>query len=298
MFDIIKRKNLFLMIGSITVALCIATIAVLGLNAGIDFTGGSIVDVQSETCAQDNCEDFLRSVFLDKGIEVHSVVKSGENDFQVKTKAITQEQWTDVKSKLSEEYPDFTEQSFETIGPTLGQELLRKTAVAIFVASVLLLIYIAWRFEERIYGVAAVVAMIHDILVILATFAIFGKLWDVEIDVMFVTAALTSIAFSVHDTIVLYDRVRETLRRNPKSDFPHVVNLGINSTIVRSLSTSLTIVLVLTALMLLGGENIRWFVAALIVGTLTGVYSSPFIAAPLVVFLKEKMGKKKGLLKG
>ncbi len=210
----------------------------------------------------------------------------------IKAKAIEPAVWEAVKTGLSERFDDFAEVSFETVGPIFGRELLQKTAVAVALAALLLMVYITWRFRDRKFGVTAIVAMAHDVLVILASFAVFGHLWGVEVDIMFVTATLTALAFSVHDTVVLYDRIRETLARHPKDEFDQVLNMAINSTLVRSLSTSLSLIFVLTALLLLGGAVIRWFVVALLIGTLTGVYSSPFTAAPLLAVWVEKRGLK------
>jgi len=293
MIQFVKRKILFLTIGSITVISAILIIGVFGLKPGIDFTGGSISEVTSSSVNEDEFMSKIRDSFAAKEIEVSSIQRSGDSNVLIKSKELSQEVWGEIQSNIGETYDDVTEVSFETIGPTLGQELLRKTGFAVVVAALSLLVYIAWRFENKMYGITAVMAMVHDVLVILASFALFGYFWGVEIDVMFVTAALTALAFSVHDTVVLYDRVHEVLRRNPKDSFGEVVNTAVNATLVRSLSTSLTIVLVLTSLLVLGGDNIRWFVVALLVGTITGAYSSPFIAAPLVVWLEERQSKEK-----
>lgn len=292
MINFMQRKNLFLLIGVITFTLSIGLILGLGLNPGIDFTGGTIIEVRSSECPPETCQFELKVAIEEKEVEVSSIYGIGEDGYQIKTKPIDQALWSEVKAHLVEKYSDLTEESFETIGPTLGRELVEKTTVAIIFAAVSLLIYMAWRFRDRLYGVTAVVAMLHDVLVILAAFAVFGRVWGVELDVMFVTAALTAIAFSVHDTVVLFDRVRELLRRNPRQDYEELVNLAINSTIVRSLSTALAITFVLTSILVLGGENIRWFVVALLIGTITGVYSSPFIAAPLAVKWQQRKSKR------
>ncbi len=293
MFNFVKYKILFITMGFVTVIVSLAAIFGFGLKPAIDFTGGTIIEVTSESLRNGDWNDVVRSVFLDAGVEVGAVQTSADKNIVIKTKEIDQTKWSEIQAKLKEGNPDLIEASFETIGPTLGRELLNKTLMAILLASVALLVYIGWRFSERVYGVTAVVAMVHDVLVILGVFALLGHYLGVEVDVMFVTAALTTLAFSVHDTIVLYDRVRETLRRSPNDDFETVVNTAINATMVRSLSTTLTIIFVLVALLLLGGENIRWFVVALLVGTVTGVYSSPFIATQLLAAWKGRDRIKK-----
>jgi len=297
MIPFLRYKKIYLIIGSITVIVSLILIFKFGLKPAIDFTGGSIVDVQVCTKEETECklEEFKQAIvakYNEKSIEGVIAQINSENTVTVKSKEIDQTTWTDIKSTLTTDYPTMVENGFETIGPTLGQELVRKTTYAIILASLGLLIYIGSRFKGRLYGITAVVAMIHDVLVILAAFAVFGKLYGVEVDVMFVTAALTTLAFSVHDTIVLFDRIRETLRRSPNDDFEHIANHSINATMIRSLSTTLAIIFVLVSLLLLGGENVRWFVVAHLVGTITGVYSSPFIATPLVVILKQRQSKK------
>ena len=282
MINFVKYRVIFLGISLLTIATAITLIVLWGLKPAIDFTGGTIIEVRSQKIALPAEDSAIRQIFKDKGVDVTTLQSSGENAVSIKTPSIDQGKWDEIKASLKEKYDDFEDLSFETIGPLLGQELVQKTILAVVVTSIGLLLYIAWRFKNRRFGITAIIAMLHDILVIMGTFAVLGKVWGVEVDVMFVTAALTALAFSVHDTIVLYDRVRETLRRNPKTDFNEVVNMAINSTMVRSLSTSLSIVFVLVALIALGGETIRWFVVALLVGTISGAYSSPFTAAPLL----------------
>jgi len=185
-----------------------------------------------------------------------------------------------------------SEARFETVGATLGAELVRNTITGIAIAAFLILTYIAWRFKDRMYGVCAVLAMLHDMLILLGVFSILGHFFDVEVDALFVTAVLTILSFSVHDTIVVYDRIRESIRKYPKEDFIMLVNRAVSETLVRSLNNSLTIIFMLLALLLLGGESIRWFVFALLIGTLAGTYSSTFTAAPLVALWYERIGNK------
>ncbi|NTV30508.1 protein translocase subunit SecF [candidate division WWE3 bacterium] len=282
MINLVKYRKVFLVISTITMLSSLAAVLFFGLKAGIDFTGGTVIEVRGDSVIQSDKVSDLRQVFMDKQVEPSSIQKTNDGSLVIKTLAIDQNKWEEIKGSIKEKFGDFEELSFETIGPLLGKELVQKTITAVIITGIGLLFYIGWRFKNRRFGVTAIVAMIHDILVILGVFAVLGRVWGVEIDLMFVTATLTALAFSVHDTIVLYDRVRETLRRNPKENFNDVVNLAINSTLVRSLSTSLSVVFVLTALVLLGGETIRWFVVALLVGTISGSYSSPFTAAPLL----------------
>ncbi|PIZ46173.1 protein translocase subunit SecF [candidate division WWE3 bacterium CG_4_10_14_0_2_um_filter_41_14] len=285
MINFIKRTNLFLIISSVTIVVSLLLVLVFGLKPGIDFTGGTVVQISGVT-TQDGSEvskDEVSHILSDQGVDVVSVITTSTG-FELRFKETSQEQWTPVSDVFAQTYAGYVQDSFQTVGPVLGQELVRKTLFAVILSSISLLFYIAWRFKDRVFGIAAVIALIHDVLVILGTFALLGNLLNVEVDVMFVTATLTALAFSVHDTIVLFDRVREVKRRQPKDDFETVMNTAINSTLVRSLSTSLSIAFVLIALLVLGGTVIRWFVVALLVGTISGAYSSPFTAAPLTVF--------------
>jgi preprotein translocase subunit SecF len=293
MFNLVKHRYKFLIITAFVMVVAISALIAGGLKLAIDFSGGGVIEIQSAKCATDDCPSQLRDAFKSKEVEVNSVVSSGDNSFLVKTETVEQATWNGIKTELTGKYDDFKELSFESVGPILGQELLQKTIAAVLLASVLLLFYIGWRFKNRAYGVTAVLAMFHDVLVILGAFAIFGRFWSAEVDIMFVTAALTALSFSVHDTVVLYDRIREMLRRNPNLDFEEVVNLAFNSTLARSLSTSMSIIFVLLALVLLGGKAIFWFAVALLIGTISGVYSSPFVATPLLVIWHQWSQKRK-----
>jgi len=182
----------------------------------------------------------------------------------------------------------------------MGQETTLNALKAVVIASILIILYITWSFRQVPkptssfrFGVCAIIALIHDVLVVIGVFAILGHFLNVEIDSLFVTAILTVIGFSVHDTIVVFDRIRENLRKMGGSDFPKTVNESIIQTIGRSLNTSLTVVLILIALLLFGGESIRWFVVALLIGVVSGTYSSIFNASPLLVLWQEIIDKKK-----
>jgi preprotein translocase subunit SecF len=171
----------------------------------------------------------------------------------------------------------------ETVGPVLGKELLQKTVTAALFAITAILLYVAYAFKNIKFGVSAIVALIHDLLVVLGVFAMLGHWLHVEVDTLFVTAFLTAMSFSVHDTIVVFDRVREMSRRGQRGSFDELADKALTETIGRSLTNSLTIIFMLLALVLMGGENTRWFVTALLVGTISGTYSSPFIATPVLI---------------
>lgn len=296
MINFAKYRNIFIIISSVTVAISLICLITWGLQPSIDFTGGSVVELQGsdinqadgQTVLSDDDRNTIETVFNSQGLSIRSFLMTSEDSVEIRTSEFSQETLDSVTSLLQETFEDLEVINFETVGPSVGQEQLQDTFTAVVLTVIVLLIYIAWRFNNRRFGVTAIAALIHDVLVILGVFAILGKFFGVEVDIMFVTATLTALTFSVHDTIVLYDRVREVRRRNPKEDLETVVNLAINQILVRSLSTSLSLIFVLIALILLGGESIRWFVVALLVGTISGAYSSPFTAAPLLMMWNEK----------
>lgn len=243
-------------------------------------------------------EDFF-TVAGAKELELSTIQNLGNNAYLLRLKPLTQEQNDDFKKALAEKYPDIRENRFETVGPVVGAELTRKALMAVGVASLFIIIYIAWAFRKIPkpysswkFGASAVIALLHDAVLVLGLFSIFGHFFKVEIDSLFVTALLTVIGFSVHDTIVVFDRVRENLPKMPKSSFEEIVDFSLTETLARSLNTSLTVVLTLTALLLFGGETIRWFVVALLVGIVSGTYSSIFNASPILVMWETPKSKQ------
>ncbi|MEK7123650.1 MAG: protein translocase subunit SecF, partial [Patescibacteria group bacterium] len=194
-----------------------------------------------------------------------------------------------VVSTINEKW-QMEEKRFESIGPTIGAELKRKAIFAIILAAALIILYIAWAFRKVSwpvsswkYGVCAILALIHDVTIPTGVFSLLGHYRGVEVDGLFITALLTILGFSVHDTIVVFDRVRENLKNAPKERFEDTVSASVNQTIGRSINTSLTVLLVLSAIYFFGGETIKNFALALILGVSAGTYSSIFIASPLLV---------------
>lgn len=182
--------------------------------------------------------------------------------------------------------------SFENVGPAIGPELIKKTIFALVISASLILLWIAYQFKSIKFGISATLATLHDCLVLLGTFSILGHFFGAEIDFLFVTAMLTILSFSVHDTIVVYDRIRES-QRKVGGDIYDLANKALSETMVRSLNNSFTIIFMLIALILMGGETIKWFAVALLVGTISGTYSSPFVAVPILVTWDEILKKIK-----
>ncbi|PIR42474.1 protein translocase subunit SecF [candidate division WWE3 bacterium CG_4_9_14_0_2_um_filter_35_11] len=291
MINFMKFRNLYFLISGIFLLASILSLIFWGLRPAIDFTGGALLEVTIENpekiIATDDMETFVSEVSDVKINSIQSV--SDTQNYILKLNNIDEAKKTEIISKLEEQYQTVTEIRFETVGPTLGKELLVKTAAAILIAAALILLYVAYQFKSRIYGMSAILAMLHDTLILVGSFAIFGRLAGVEIDTLFVTAVLTTLSFSVHDTIVVFDRIRESLKQSPNSKPVDLVNKAVTGTLSRSINNSMTIIFMLTALSLLGGISIKWFSVALLVGTVTGTYSSTFVAVPLLlVFLRNK----------
>lgn len=262
-----------------------------GLRLSIDFTGGTLLEYKfSQKVEKSKIEEILK-----KGeVEVYSIQETSQDSYLLRLAPIDKNKVEEIKNKFTEEVKLTPEEiRFETVGPTLGKELVRKTIVAIFLASGFILAYVARQFKDKKFGICAILAMFHDTLILLGSFSLLGHFFGVEIDTLFVTAVLTILSFSVHDTVVVYDRIRESQKIFPKISFEQLVNKAVTETLVRSLNNSLTIIFMLIALLLLGGETVRWFVAALLIGTISGTYSSTFTAAPLLVIWDEVGRRKK-----
>lgn len=255
-----------------------------GLKPAIDFTGGSLMEFQFPQ-ASPLVEDLRGTIPSD--INVSSIQTTSNNSYIIRTKPIDKNQNELLKQQLTLKFGQVTEARFETIGPTLGRELLTKTIVAIIMSATMILLYMAYRFKNITFGIAALLAMLHDTLIVIGTFSLLGHFYSVEVDTLFVTALLTILSFSVHDTIVVFDRIRESKKIFPKATLFDLINKAVNETLTRSINNSMTIIFMLLALWLMGGETTKWFVFALLIGTVTGTYSSTFTAAPLLLVFEK-----------
>lgn len=292
--NFMKYKWFYFVISALIIIPGIISLFMFGLRPAIDFTGGSLLELKFQQEVGRERYSEVRGLIEEKDFEVSSVQSSGEKTLLLRLKPITKEDVTTIKAALAETLEEMPEEiRFETVGPTLGRELLRKTIVAIILAASAILLYVAWRFKDRKFGVCAVLAMFHDSLILLGSFSLLGHFFNVEVDTLFVTAVLTILSFSVHDTVVVYDQIRENQKISGDVSFNQVVNQAVAETLVRSVNNSLTIIFMLTALLLLGGTTIRWFVVALLIGTVAGTYSSTFTAAPLLVVWEQIKAKKR-----
>ena len=266
-----------------------------GLDLGIDFTGGTIWEIQFD---QTVTTEQVKGVLAEYGVEESIVQTSSEDGVEDSVAIIRMEEMatpSELKSQLTEaltsDIGPFTELQISTVGSSVSNQVATRSILAIAVASIGILMYIAFAFRNTHrplhYGAAAIIGMLHDVLLVLGVFSILGWLFDVQVDALFVTAILTVIGFSVHDTIVVFDRIRENLARQTDPTFEGIVNYSLAQTIVRSVNTSLTVVFTLLALFLFGGESTRTFVLALLIGVVSGTYSSIFNASQLLVSWEE-----------
>jgi len=301
--DIIGKKKIYFALSLLVIIPGIVAMFVFGLNLSIDFTGGSRLTILFEKEIDEQRKSFVKETLESQDIRVISQEPSG-NLLIVRTSTIDEKKNTEFTEKLSSKFENATVEEFSTIGPTIGRETTINAIKAVLVAVLLVVIYISYVFRSVPkpassirFGVSTIIALVHDVLITVGVFAFLGYLFSVEIDALFITALLTIIGFSVHDTIVVFDRIRENLGKQSSENFASVVNDSILQTIGRSINTSVTVLFVLFALLLFGGESIRWFVVALIVGIASGTYSSIFVASPVLVVwhnwsLKRSRNKK------
>jgi preprotein translocase subunit SecF len=284
-------RKIYFTLSGLVIAVGIFSLLHWGLNLGVDFKGGSEIEYRfdkqiSESDATKKIEDL--------GFKVNSIQVTGEDTYLVKLPTINEEEKGKITNIIKETYGTNTEElRFETVGPTIGPELVKKTIYALVISASAILIWVAYQFKSLKFGTSAVLAMLHDSLVVLGLYSLFGHFWGAEVDFLFVTALLTILSFSVHDTIVVYDRIREVQKKS-QGDIKDLANHALTETMVRSFNNSMTIVFMLIALVLLGGSTIKWFAVALLIGTISGTYSSPFVAVPILVTwdeIEKKLGK-------
>jgi len=293
MLDIIGKKKIYFLISLLVIIPGTISLFLWGLRLSIDFTGGSRMTLLFPRTVNQQIVGKVKSVFKEEKAEIVTLQQSDKR-LIIQTKPLNEKQDTTILKRLQGSVGDLKQEEFETIGPTIGNETTINAFKTIIFASVLIVLYIAYSFRKVPkpasswrFGVSAIIALIHDVLVVLGIFSLLGHFFHVEVDSLFVTAILTVIGFSVHDTIVVFDRIRENLRRTIGLPFAQVVNDSVLQTLVRSLNTSLTAILVLFTLLIFGGESIRWFVLALLIGITSGTYSSIFNAAPFLVAWQE-----------
>ena len=288
--NLIKYKNLFFALSLSLIIPGIIVFTVYGLKLGIDFSGGTLWEMKFLDSSKNVNSQEFKQYLNSKGINLSSVASTSQNSILVRMPITEENDINQVRTKVNEEFGETEDIRLDTVGPIISKELTNKAMFAVGLAVLAIVFYVTWSFRtvpkptsSVAFGFCTIIALIHDVLTVLAAFAILGKLFDIEIDTLFITALLTVIGFSVHDTIVVFDRIRENLKKHKDMAFETVVNNSLLETMARSLNTSLTAVFVLMALILFGGASIKIFVLALLIGIISGTYSSIFIAVPLLV---------------
>jgi preprotein translocase subunit SecF len=291
----LKFTKVYYIFSGLLLASALFFIFYFGLNLGIDFLGGSILRIEFDARPQNTViQEKLSSLNLSD----YTIQPIGEKDIALKMKEINDQTHKDIISKLNE-ISSAKELSFENIGPVISRELREKTIVLVFVSLVSLLIYIMISFRKVsrpvsgfIYGIVSIITLSFDVLITVGFFALMGKFNNAQFNIPIITALLTIIGYTINDKVIIFDRVRENIIRRSSEDFKELVNRSLNETLVRSLSTGFCTLLVLISLVVLGGETLKDFSLALIVGIITGTYSSLFIASSLLVSWYNKNLKK------
>jgi preprotein translocase subunit SecF len=288
MFNIIRHRNIFYVISLALIVPGMIALALWGLNLSIDFTGGSLLDLRFTNNSTPLSTLDVRSELETLGYTGTGVQLSGEDTVLIRVHEINTDEKEVIKSALQQRFGgEIVEQRFEAVGPAVGNQVTQGAIFAVVTATLGILGYLYFAFRDvpntLRYGVVTVAAMLHDVLLVLGLAAITGRFLGWEVDALFLTALLTVIGFSVHDSIVVFDRVRENSLTMKGRSYEDIVNHSVIQTLDRSINTQLTALFTLTAILLFGGGPIRQFVTWLLIGIVSGTYSSIFNAAPLVV---------------
>ncbi len=299
--NIIKYNKIWLTLSGIAVILSLALFFFWKLNLGIDFTGGSLMEIEfGENRPQSPA---VSALLLESGLlKSINAQLTGDNGMILRFETITEETHQQILNKLNETYNDLvTEIKYDSIGPIIGKELQTKTVWAIIISLAGMIIYIAVAFIKVSkpvpswqYGVISMITLFHNIIITIGIFSILGHFYQVEVNAAFIAALLTILGYSINDTIVIFDRIRENLKRYYEGDFESIVKKSINESLTRSLYTGFATLLTLFSILLFGGETIRDFVLALIIGIVIGTYASIFLASPLLVIFQKIFKEKEG----
>jgi len=298
MFDIVGKRYWFFALSLLVIIPGLVSIGIHWAQTGqplplaIDFTGGSSMELQFKNTAGAIQPADVQAILAQNGFRDSSVVTSGADTLLIRAKEMDTAAKAKVQAELKSRYGAFTELSFDSVGPAVGAEVSRTAVLAVLAAATGILIYLWFAFRQVPnafrYGTAAVLAMFHDIFVVLGLESIFGFAFGWQVDSLFLTALLTVIGFSVHDTIVVFDRIRENMIRHRGEPFAVIVNHSIIQTLDRSINTQLTVMFTLLAMVLFGGVTVRHFVTILLLGVFSGSYSSIFNAAAILVVWENR----------
>jgi preprotein translocase subunit SecF len=295
--DFIKHRKIFYIVSGVFIVISIVAFFVPGLNLGVDFTGGTLWEIEFKS-EQPALGD-IRSFFDEAGFE--ALVQNTEGSrVLIRMADIDEATHQQLSGALEEKFNQEVEElRFDSIGPIIGEELKRKAVIATTLAIIAILIYIALAFRKMTrpvssfkFGISAILTLAHDVIITVGIFVLLGAMFEIEVGLPFVAAILTVLGYSVNDTVVVFDRVREnSLRGSVGKDFKTIINSSLMQTLSRSLITSLTVIFALLAIFLFGGMTIRYFALAILIGIVLGTYSSIFIASPLLFDFGKKIKK-------
>ncbi|MGA8850062.1 MAG: protein translocase subunit SecF [Dehalococcoidia bacterium] len=285
MIDFVGKKHWFFLISGILIIIGIISLAVFGLKWGVDFSSGTAITLQFEKEVE---LGQLRQELADLGYSSASIQPAAGGEFIIRLQTISSDEYTQLKVGLEAGLAtNITDSSLYTVSPIIAMATVRNTVIAVAIASIGILLYISWAFRKMPkpirWGICAILALLHDLIIVIAVFSILGWATGMEVDSLFVAGVLAIVGVSVNNIVVVFDRIRENLKRGVSSDFEVVANCGIIESVGRSLNTSLATLFVIVALYLLGGVTIRTLILALLVGITTGIYSSLCIAGQLLV---------------
>ncbi|MEK7158949.1 MAG: protein translocase subunit SecF [Patescibacteria group bacterium] len=290
MLQIIPRSKYWLTLSGALFVVALLAILIFGFKSGLDFSGGNLLELKflKDRPTTEEVKTMIDELKIESGVVVQP---AGDNNLIIRFQSTNEDIHKKIVDKFKDKYKDdVQEERFDSIGAAIGTELKTKAIYSIIMVSICIIIYVAWAFRKVSwpvaswkYGLIAVIALIHDVTIVAGIFAILGKYAGVEVDLPFIAALLTILGYSVNDTIIIFDRIRENLGRLPKTEFGEVVNRSLNETMARSINTTFTTLLAIVAVLIFGGASISAFALALTIGIFLGAYSSIFVASPLLV---------------
>jgi preprotein translocase subunit SecF len=285
--NFLKYRKIYFVFSGILIIGSFVSLCVFGLNAGIDFTGGSILEIEYKNERPSNQE--IKETLSELGLGEIYIQPTEEKGVILRMKDIPEESHREIINKLGEG-KELEELRFESVGPVIGKELKEKTKIVVIFSLIAIVLYIAFAFRRLTfpakswqYGLASLFALFHDVLIPLGVFSLLGKFYGIQITIPVVVALLTVLGYSINNTVVVFDRIRENLLKGVGVDYMDNVNQSLNQSLTRSINTSLTTLFVLAAIFFLGGETLKYFALALMVGIIAGTYSSLFLVSPILV---------------
>lgn len=285
--DILGKRKIWYTISLTVIAIGLLFLLINGLNLGIDFNGGTLMEFSFDTdVSSEEVRGVLERIEIAEDSKIQQSESAGEHGVIIRAKTLESEQITTVENAISEEFETAEMLRTEMVGPTIGRELRINAILAMIAASIAIVAYISFRFEFR-FAAVSIITLMHDVLITIGAFAILGR----EVNTPFVAALLTIVGYSINDTIVIFDRIRENMKLMHKVPFIKQANTAVVDTLPRSINTSITTLITILAIYFFGGASIQTFMLALFIGMFAGTYSSIFVASPLLVTWQEKISK-------